>query len=1241
FDDFGRIIQNQEKNMVTEEVWASATIYDKFGRPAINTLSAPTGKDRIEYQSNFVRNTSGQAYGPSDFDGNKLNSPNAVGEQLNTLGWWYSTQNNREDWQPTTNFPYIRKDYSDLTGEVRRTTVPGDAMHLGTGRAKKSFTMPAGTELSYVFGPYSPLCRLAGLSSYDDGTLSNQCSSIGFIPRYIKKVTKDPDGRETVIFYDVNGNEVAHALAGDPTSAATTELRQTYFNVPKSSFQDIHVSQRSSESTPINFSGSGMNYSIYDLETDLPVVLNSSSASRSLAAGFYRVVNNNSSNPLLFDYQLNYQDYSLYIYDKSNRQVASVAPNDVVYTIVSSPGSNHKAFTLYRHNSIGQLVWEQSPDGGRIEYFYDRKGRLRFTIDDDQDSQNRYTYYKYDIAGRVVETGESFPQPSNLSSLANSSSHPSSGNSQVTYRRYDEIDGSFPLAYGQKYVSGRLAKTWNDSETIWYSYDEQGRYEWVARRITNGPGAKITLYQYDLRGDVTSTTYQPNQDDEISQQYAYDIGSRITGGATRRDDGVNNAPMNQAQYTYTPDGDLEKIVTGGGLETQTFAYTIRGALKAINPGDMRVTDINGGEHHPFSMALHYYLNDFESANGQWKDTRALPSTSANSPYNNYAGNIVASRWKTRAEVGSTDFSGHFAYRYRYNKRNELYQAYFANITPYSTSIYEGKANFISDYYNYFTYDRNGNILKQRRYAANISMCSGNSIFMDNLTYRYDYTGGKNRLTHIDDGYTNSCIRGELTDQFSNNYLYNAKGQLIRDLQANQYLEYDTYGRVRRVRNGTTNLSPLKAEYSYGPDGKRVRKRVYNGSSYYDTWYVHDNGSLKGVYEANNTCPGCNIPTLMEIPVYGSSRVGLALRDGASWTYHYELKDHLGNVRVVLKEGDNGTQDIVRYADYYPYGWALPGRNGGMSYRYAYQSQYAELDGETNWLAFEKRSFDTRVGRWMTIDPEEQFYSPYLAMANSPVNALDRDGAFVPLLTGLAGGIIAGGWSLISSGGKDWKGAAASFAGGFVAGAVAGTGLGLVGLAGTGTFATTATAVAAGAKALGFTGTFYITTFTSLVGSGIGAVARQGVRVGFGEEFNEYDIVYSMALAIPSGVLAQIPKGFNTAVKRSAQQATAREGGRQFIRKQFRETVKELRNSIRKQSGHRITKKEAEVLAIQALSIAKAAEASSIGVNVRVTQESIKIIASFTTGALTTETREVLLKDTNQQSQPQAPGNEGN
>ncbi|MEO0778614.1 MAG: RHS repeat-associated core domain-containing protein, partial [Bacteroidota bacterium] len=993
FDDMGREIQSQAKDVMTNKVWASETLYDKFGRRAITTLVAPTGYSNIRYKDNFVLDAQGNPYGHNDFEDGMLNNPNPVGKQSNTLGWWYSSNNDEEEWQATTDYPYTRLDYSKITYAVRRTSSPGNTHRMGSGHEVKSYTMPAGSELSYFFRDQHPLCLLAGNSDYDaNNAIQSTCNTLSYTPRYLKTISEDADGKQSVAFTDGYGNTVARAISGNPLSSSSSNLRSTTITVAAGGYHDIHITRRSSHSTTVSFAGSGRQFSIYDLSTDQAVHSNSGASSHTLSAGFYRVENHNSTQPLTISYQLNYYNFSLDIYDFDNRNVASVAPRNVRYHLNTSPTSDHYAYSFVGYGEQGAVSFEDTPDRGRTDYYYNRRGELRFSVDAEQALNDEFNYVKYDAAGRILESGVFSGLPPGGLQYRVNQSYPSTPGTEVVNNLYDEADPAFSLSgYTQENTGGKLVKTWNDAETIWYSYDEVGRVDWIARQISGNLGIKVTEYTYDLLGNPTTVVYQDGETDEFRHHYAYDSRSRLVTTATRTAEHVSTSAINQLQNRYTPDGDLERRIIRGGLETQTFAYTIRDQLKAINPEDMRVTDIGGGvQRHPFSLALHYHRNDYEAANGELKEVYSLPTNSTTSSYNNYRGNITGARWKTRAAHGGTDYSGHFAYRYRYNDRNQFYQAYFGYITPYSDQTNEGRMSLVSDYYNYLTYDTNGNITRNIRRSTNIAACG--SIYMDDLRYRYLTANGSNQLYRVDDYYTANCVPGELTDQNSTNYYYNAKGQLIKDLQENIYLDYDSRGRVLRVREGTLPHSPIRVEYTYGPDGKRVRKSVKNGSVTNDTWYAYDMGSLRAIYESSSVCTSCT-PERVEVPLYAEGRIGVAYTTSTTTEYHYELTDHLGNVRAVITEGTYEEIEVISYADYYPQGWKLPGRNFTSSevYRYGYQGQFAEQDAETGWNSFDLRAYDNRLGRWMTPDPYSEFHSPYVAMANDPINRYDPDG----------------------------------------------------------------------------------------------------------------------------------------------------------------------------------------------------------------------------------------------------------
>ena len=133
---------------------------------------------------------------------------------------------------------------------------------------------------------------------------------------------------------------------------------------------------------------------------------------------------------------------------------------------------------------------------------------------------------------------------------------------------------------------------------------------------------------------------------------------------------------------------------------------------------------------------------------------------------------------------------------------------------------------------------------------------------------------------------------------------------------------------------------------------------------------------------------------------------------------YELKDHLGNVRVIVadvKEATLGLQGQPRefaailkhYSNYYPFGMEKPAMvydKGG--YRYGYQGQEMdnEIQGIGNAISYEYRITDPRSGRFYSIDPLASKYpynSSYAFSENRVIDGIELEGLEV-VLVGMQG-----------------------------------------------------------------------------------------------------------------------------------------------------------------------------------------------------------------------------------------------
>jgi RHS repeat-associated protein len=98
---------------------------------------------------------------------------------------------------------------------------------------------------------------------------------------------------------------------------------------------------------------------------------------------------------------------------------------------------------------------------------------------------------------------------------------------------------------------------------------------------------------------------------------------------------------------------------------------------------------------------------------------------------------------------------------------------------------------------------------------------------------------------------------------------------------------------------------------------------------------------------------------------------------------------VGSVRVTINRDKNGSgqADVFQYNDYFPFGSIA--QSGGTGYRYDYQGAYSEKDPVTGWNIFALRMYDSRIGRWLSVDPNGQFMSPQGLLLERPCENIKK------------------------------------------------------------------------------------------------------------------------------------------------------------------------------------------------------------------------------------------------------------
>ena len=322
----------------------------------------------------------------------------------------------------------------------------------------------------------------------------------------------------------------------------------------------------------------------------------------------------------------------------------------------------------------------------------------------------------------------------------------------------------------------------------------------------------------------------------------------------------------------------------------------------------------------------------------------------------YNGSISSMTWKSGNE------STVRGYKFTYDGLDRMLNATYGETAGISTN-----ANRFSE--NVTGYDKNGNIKGLQRYGQLSSAAYG---MIDNLTL----TLNGNQLNRVDDAVTASAYNGGF--EFKNGanaadeYSYDANGNLTKDL--NKGISGITYNFLN-LPNVVTFSDGSTITYTYGADGTKLRTVHKIGSTTTTTDYcgnvIYENGVQK---------------LLLTEEGY------VTLSDSK---YHYYLKDHQGNNRVVISQ--SGTVEETNH--YYPFGGAFASTSNVQPYKY----NGKELDTKKglNWYDYGARHYDTALGRFTTNDRfAEKYYSmsPYQYGANSPVVNIDVNGDSIRICT---------------------------------------------------------------------------------------------------------------------------------------------------------------------------------------------------------------------------------------------------
>ncbi|WP_348619721.1 DUF6443 domain-containing protein [Pedobacter lusitanus] len=669
----------------------------------------------------------------------------------------------------------------------------------------------------------------------------------------------------------------------------------------------------------------------------------------------------------------------------------------VVNATGASASSNYAAGTLYKTTTKDENWVAADLKAGTVDEYKDFEGRVVLKRVWESDAQGLSTYYVYDDLGNLR-----YVLPPGVGSIS-------------TFSESDDVYKQFIYGYhydGRKRLVEKKIPGKGQESMVYNTLDQV-----ILTRDANQGAGQWLFTKYDAFGRVVSSGIYSGENDRTTLQGVVNAQTvlwekRVAGGI-----GYDNLSFPQVSsissyhvINYYDDYSFPENTFGEPSGSQMKGDRVKSLLTGT-----KVTTLGTAN---MLLSVHYY--DDEGRVIQSKSENHLGGKDIIDNTYNFAGELTAS---TRSHTtGSTT--------------TEIANRYFYDHMGRKIATLENINNKGEVVLSQLDYTETGQLLKKQLHSTD----SG-SNYLQHTDYAYNERGWLNKATgkefNLQLKYTegdvpqwNGNISGQVwgrgEGKFDNTFKYSydklnrLTGAVSPGLGEN--IIYDVMGNIKMLNregqainnySGYTGNQLTKIEgatnstYSYDSNGNLITDSgkgitlTYNYLNLPEK--VTGNKTLSYTYDATGNklrkTSGSEVTDYIggiQHKTDGSidfiaTEEGLARNNGGTYSYEYNLSDHLGNVRYSFnKHPVTGLIQQIQSDDYYAFGLRKVVSAGTNKYLY----NKKELQEELEEYDYGARFYDPVIGRFTAIDPVAEHFpwmTSYQYGSNDPIKNIDLDG----------------------------------------------------------------------------------------------------------------------------------------------------------------------------------------------------------------------------------------------------------